>query len=110
MNAAPLAIPDVLLLEPMVFGDDRGFSFESFSQAKFEAGVGRQVSFVQDNRSRSAQRVVRGLPYQIQQPQAVNDAFMQGKLICGMRHRKSGVLFPYGHSLLRLEEVWGIRL
>jgi dTDP-4-dehydrorhamnose 3,5-epimerase len=69
MKATPLAIPDVLLIEPAVFGDSRGFFFESFNQAKFEAAVGRPVTFVQDNHSRSAHRVLRGLHYQIRQPQ-----------------------------------------
>jgi dTDP-4-dehydrorhamnose 3,5-epimerase len=69
MKATPLAIPDVLLFEPRVFGDDRGFFFESFNQAKFESAVGRKVSFVQDNHSRSAKNVLRGLHYQIRQPQ-----------------------------------------
>jgi len=69
MNATPLAIPAVLLLEPRVFGDERGFFFESFNQARFEQLVGREVSFVQDNHSLSAQHVVRGLHYQIAQPQ-----------------------------------------
>ena len=69
MNATPLSIPDVVLFEPQVFGDERGFFFESFNQAKFEAAIGRQVSFVQDNHSRSVKNVLRGLHYQIQQPQ-----------------------------------------
>lgn len=69
MNATPLAIPDVILFEPKVFGDARGFFYESFNQAKFNAAVGRDVAFVQDNHSRSAQNVLRGLHYQIQQPQ-----------------------------------------
>ncbi len=69
MKATPLAIPDILVLEPTVFGDDRGFFFESFSQARFDAAVGRHVNFVQDNHSRSAKNVLRGLHYQIQQPQ-----------------------------------------
>lgn len=69
MKATALAIPDVILLEPTVFGDDRGFFYESFNQAKFEAAVGRHVSFVQDNHSCSARNVLRGLHYQIQQPQ-----------------------------------------
>lgn len=69
MKATPLAIPDVVLFEPKVFGDERGFFFESFNQAAFDAAVGRSVSFVQDNHSRSAQHVLRGLHYQIQQPQ-----------------------------------------
>ena len=69
MKATPLAIPDVVLLEPRVFGDDRGFFFESFNQAKFEAAIGRSVHFVQDNHSRSARNVLRGLHYQVRQPQ-----------------------------------------
>ncbi len=69
MNATPLAIPDVILFEPKVFGDDRGFFFESFNQAQFDAAVGRPVTFVQDNHSRSVRNVLRGLHYQIQLPQ-----------------------------------------
>ena len=69
MKATHLAIPDVILLEPKVFGDDRGFFFESFNQEKFEEAIGRKVSFVQDNHSRSVKNVLRGLHYQIQQPQ-----------------------------------------
>lgn len=69
MKTTPLAIPDVVLLEPKVFGDDRGFFFESFNQAQFETAIGRKVNFVQDNHSRSAKNVLRGLHYQIQQPQ-----------------------------------------
>lgn len=69
MNATPLAISDVILLEPRVFGDDRGFFFESFNQRLFEQIVGRTASFVQDNHSRSVKNVLRGLHYQIRQPQ-----------------------------------------
>lgn len=69
MNVTRLAIPDVLLIEPKVFGDDRGFFFESYNQAQLEAVIGRPVSFVQDNHSRSARNVLRGLHYQIRQPQ-----------------------------------------
>lgn len=69
MNATPLAIPDVILLEPRVFGDERGFFFESFNQRQFEEVIGRRVSFVQDNHSRSVKNVLRGLHYQIRQPQ-----------------------------------------
>jgi dTDP-4-dehydrorhamnose 3,5-epimerase len=69
MNAIPLAIPDVVLFEPRVFGDDRGFFYESFNQRQFNEAVGRQVTFVQDNHSRSAKNVLRGLHYQIKQPQ-----------------------------------------
>lgn len=69
MQATPLAIPDVILFEPKVFGDDRGFFFESFNQARFEAAIGKKVSFVQDNHSRSTKNVLRGLHYQIKQAQ-----------------------------------------
>lgn len=69
MKATPLAIPDVLLIEPKVFGDDRGFFYESFNQKAFEEAVGRPVSFVQDNHSKSAKNVLRGLHYQIPHPQ-----------------------------------------
>lgn len=69
MIATRLAIPDVVLLEPKVFGDERGFFFESFNQQRFEAAIGRSVNFVQDNHSRSVKGVLRGLHYQIQQPQ-----------------------------------------
>jgi dTDP-4-dehydrorhamnose 3,5-epimerase len=69
MIGVPTAIPDVVIIEPKVFGDDRGFFYESFNQRQFEAAVGRQVPFVQDNHSRSAKNVLRGLHYQIQHPQ-----------------------------------------
>ena len=69
MNVTRLAIPDVLLLKPKAFGDDRGFFFESFNQKRFEEAIGRTVNFVQDNHSRSTKGVLRGLHYQIQQPQ-----------------------------------------
>lgn len=69
MNATPLAIPEVILFEPRVFGDARGFFFESFNQVAFNAAVGKEVVFVQDNHSRSAKNVLRGLHYQIRQPQ-----------------------------------------
>lgn len=74
MNAKPLDIPDVILFEPAVFGDDRGFFFESFNHAKFEAAICRHVTVVQDNHSRSRKNVLRGLHYQVP-PKA------QGKLV-----------------------------
>lgn len=80
MKATPLAIPDVLLIEPAVFGDERGFFFESFNQAKFDAAVGRPVQFVQDNHSRSARHVLRGLHYQIRQPQGKLVRVVQGEV------------------------------
>jgi dTDP-4-dehydrorhamnose 3,5-epimerase len=69
MKATPLAIPEVILFEPKVFGDDRGFFYESFNQARFEQAIGYKVDFVQDNHSKSSQGVLRGLHYQIQQAQ-----------------------------------------
>jgi dTDP-4-dehydrorhamnose 3,5-epimerase len=78
MQATPLAIPDVILLEPRVFGDARGFFFESFNQRQFEAAIGRPVRFVQDNHSKSAKNVLRGLHYQIQQPQGKLVRVVQG--------------------------------
>ncbi|MFZ4077019.1 MAG: dTDP-4-dehydrorhamnose 3,5-epimerase [Legionellaceae bacterium] len=69
MKAMPLDIPDVILLEPTVYKDNRGFFFESFNQRVFEEVTGLPVHFVQDNHSRSVKNVVRGLHYQIKQPQ-----------------------------------------
>ena len=69
MKAVATAIPEVLIIEPKVFGDSRGFFFESFNQAAFDEAVGSHVDFVQDNHSRSAKGVLRGLHYQIQKPQ-----------------------------------------
>lgn len=62
-------LPEVLILEPKVFGDDRGFFFESFNQRDFQQATGLNVNFVQDNHSKSNQGVLRGLHYQIQHPQ-----------------------------------------
>jgi dTDP-4-dehydrorhamnose 3,5-epimerase len=78
MKATPLDIPEVILFEPKVFGDERGFFFESFHQARFEQAVGRHVPFVQDNHSRSVRGVLRGLHYQIQQPQGKLVRVVQG--------------------------------
>jgi dTDP-4-dehydrorhamnose 3,5-epimerase len=69
MNVIPTAIPDVLTIEPEVFGDDRGFFFESFNQKKWQDETGLKRTFVQDNHSRSAKGVLRGLHYQIRQTQ-----------------------------------------
>jgi len=74
MKVTPLAIPDLLLIEPEVFGDDRGFFFESFNQNKFEEAIGQKINFVQDNHSKSVKGVLRGLHYQLP-PHA------QGKLV-----------------------------
>lgn len=69
MKVTPTAIPDVLVIEPKVFGDARGFFYESFNGKAFDEAVEKHVEFVQDNHSRSAKGVLRGLHYQIQQPQ-----------------------------------------
>lgn len=69
MNVIPTEIPDVLILEPQVFGDERGFFYESYNERSFLEKAGISDRFVQDNHSRSAKNVLRGLHYQIQQPQ-----------------------------------------
>lgn len=74
MKVTPLAVPEVLLIEPRVFGDARGFFFESFNQTSFEEAAGHEVKFVQDNHSKSAKGVLRGLHYQL-------DPYAQGKLV-----------------------------
>jgi dTDP-4-dehydrorhamnose 3,5-epimerase len=73
MHVIPTEIPDVLVIEPRVFGDDRGFFFESFNENTFNEKTGANIRFVQDNHSRSAKNVLRGLHYQIEQ--------VQGKLV-----------------------------
>jgi len=65
MKATPLEIPDVIIIEPEVFRDERGFFFESFNQVEFEKTIGQKINFVQDNQSRSKKGVLRGLHYQI---------------------------------------------
>lgn len=69
MKVTPTAIPDVLVIEPRVFGDARGFFFESFNRKAFHEATGLDMDFVQDNHSRSGKGVLRGLHYQVQQPQ-----------------------------------------
>jgi dTDP-4-dehydrorhamnose 3,5-epimerase len=69
LKVTPTSIPSVLIIEPRVFGDTRGFFFESFNQRAFNLATGLDVNFVQDNHSRSSKGVLRGLHYQIQQPQ-----------------------------------------
>jgi dTDP-4-dehydrorhamnose 3,5-epimerase len=69
MKVTSCAIADVLLIEPRIFGDDRGFFYESFNQRAFNQATGHDVAFVQDNHSKSARNVLRGLHYQVQHPQ-----------------------------------------
>ncbi|HEY8158711.1 MAG TPA: dTDP-4-dehydrorhamnose 3,5-epimerase [Methylobacter sp.] len=78
MKVIPTTIPDVLIIEPKVFGDERGFFFESFNRRQFTELTGRDVDFVQDNHSRSVKNVLRGLHYQIQQPQGKLVRVVQG--------------------------------
>lgn len=95
MKVTPTAIPDVLVLEPKVFGDARGFFLESFNQKAFDEAVGRHVEFVQDNHSRSSKGVLRGLHYQIQQP--------QGKLVRVV----SGAVFDVAVDIRRSSPTFG---
>jgi len=81
MQATRLAIPDVVLIEPKVFGDARGFFYESFNQRAFNQATCTDHQFVQDNHSRSAQGVLRGLHYQIQQPQGKLVRVVRGAVI-----------------------------
>lgn len=78
MNTIPTAIPDVLIIEPKVIGDEHGFFFESFNCRKFAKLIGHDVDFVQDNHSGSTKSVLRGLHYQIQQPQGKLVRVVQG--------------------------------
>lgn len=95
MQITRLAIPDVLRIEPRVFGDERGFFYESFHQARFEEAVGRSVTFVQDNHSKSTHNVLRGLHYQIRQP--------QGKLVRVV----AGSVFDVAVDLRRSSPTFG---
>ncbi len=95
MQAIPTAIPDVLIIEPKVFGDTRGFFFESYNERAFVQATGLQLNFVQDNHSRSAQGVLRGLHYQIRQP--------QGKLVRVVR----GSVFDVAVDLRKSSPTFG---
>ena len=94
-TVTPTAIPDVLMLEPKVFGDSRGFFFESFNEQDFAQATGLNVTFVQDNHSRSAKGVLRGLHYQLQQP--------QGKLVRVVR----GAVFDVAVDIRRSSPTFG---
>lgn len=80
MKVIPTAIAEVLILEPKVFGDSRGFFFESYNEQVFRAEIGGDVHFVQDNHSHSVPGVLRGLHYQIAQPQGKLVRCMQGEV------------------------------
>ena len=94
MKAIPTNIPDVLIIEPQVFGDDRGFFLESFNAQKFASETGVKLEFVQDNHSRSAQNVLRGLHYQIHQPQGKLVRVVDGEVFdVAVDIRKSSATF-----------------
>ena len=80
MIVTPTAIPEVLVIEPKVFGDDRGFFFESFNLRAFRDAIGLDVEFVQDNHSKSARGVLRGLHYQVRQVQGKLVRVVQGQV------------------------------
>jgi len=80
MQVAPTAIPEVLRIEPKVFGDERGFFFESFNARAFTKATGLNRQFVQDNHSKSSKNVLRGLHYQIQRPQGKLVRVVQGEV------------------------------
>ncbi len=95
MQVIQTGIPDLLILEPKVFGDSRGFFFESFNQRVFRQLTGREDNFVQDNHSRSAKGVLRGLHYQIRQP--------QGKLVRAV----AGEVFDVAVDIRRASPTFG---
>lgn len=80
MKVIATEIPDLLIIEPRVYGDDRGFFYESFNQVQFEKAIERKATFVQDNHSRSSKGVLRGLHYQIQQSQGKLVRVVQGEV------------------------------
>ncbi|MEX1213613.1 dTDP-4-dehydrorhamnose 3,5-epimerase [Saccharospirillum sp.] len=80
MKVTKTTLPGVKIIEPRVFGDERGFFFESFNHRDFEAATGLKVRFVQDNHSRSARHVLRGLHYQVRQPQGKLIRVVQGEV------------------------------
>lgn len=95
MEVIHTAIPEILILQPKVFGDERGFFFESFNAREFERLTGQTCEFVQDNHSRSAKNVLRGLHYQIRQP--------QGKLVRVV----AGVVFDVAVDIRKLSPTFG---
>ncbi|MCT7982325.1 dTDP-4-dehydrorhamnose 3,5-epimerase [Laspinema sp. A4] len=126
MNIIPTDIADVVIIEPKVFGDDRGFFLESYNQRTFAEKTGITAEFVQDNHSRSRQNVLRGLHYQIQQPQgkllrvvvgAVFDVAVDirkdsptfgqwaGCLLTGENHRQFWIPPGFAHGFLVVSEM-----
>lgn len=81
MNVIATDIPDVLIIEPKLFGDSRGFFFESFNERAFKEKTGVSINFVQDNHSRSQKNVLRGLHYQVENPQGKLVRVVQGEVL-----------------------------
>ncbi|MBI1990840.1 MAG: dTDP-4-dehydrorhamnose 3,5-epimerase [Betaproteobacteria bacterium] len=111
MKATPAAIPGVLIVEPRVFGDDRGFFYESFNARKFRELTGLEPVFVQDNHARSARNVLRGLHYQIRQPQGKLVRVVAGEVFdVAVDIRKNSPTFGrwVGHTLSaeNKQQVW----
>jgi dTDP-4-dehydrorhamnose 3,5-epimerase len=102
MKVTPTKLPEVLVLEPRVFGDERGFFMESWNQRAFDAAAGACWNFVQDNHSRSGRGVLRGLHYQLKQP--------QGKLVRVVRGRVFDVAVDLRRSSPRLGQWAGVEL
>jgi dTDP-4-dehydrorhamnose 3,5-epimerase len=101
LKATATAIPDVLIIEPKMFGDQRGFFFESFNQEAFNQVTGLNAHFVQDNHSRSAKGVLRGLHYQIQQPQGKLVRVVSGEVLdVAVDIRRSSPTFGKAVSVL----------
>ena len=103
MKVIPTELPEVIILEPRVFGDERGFFLESYNRRAFNAAVGHEVDFVQDNHSRSAQRVLRGLHFQLP-PHA------QGKLVRVTSGRVFDVAVDVRRSSPRFGKWVGVEL
>lgn len=125
MNATPTTLPEVLLIEPEVFGDERGFFLESWNDRTFRAVTGLDVSFVQDNHSRSVRNVLRGIHYQVRKPQGklvrvvtgeVFDVAVDlrksspdfgkwvGNVLSAQNHRQLWIPPGFGHAFLVLSD------
>ena len=125
MKAIPTALPGVFVIEPRVFGDARGFFFESWNSRAFDAAVGHEARFVQDNHSASTRGVLRGLHYQVRQPQAklvrvvvgeVYDVVVDlrrsspafghwiGERLCAESHRMLWVPEGFAHGFVTLSD------
>jgi len=102
LKVTPTRLPEVLVIEPKVFGDERGYFLESYNEAAFEKATGVRARFVQDNHSRSARGVLRGLHYQMRQP--------QGKLVRVVSGRVFDVAVDMRRSSPRLGQWAGVEL